>query len=470
MRRLHRLASRLRSASASIAGRLTLWFTVTSLILLLAKSLVTYWAIAPLMAAQEEQYVVTKAKQIGVRVTNALIAGGDLRVDALIPPDTLGFVRIRHVNGTLIAEAQGMEDELPSHSIPSLDQAMVVRGHSGRQYWMAEYRGDSNAPITVQVASEATEFRLMAPTGGRLWAATTVALFLSGFAGYQIARRCIRPLQNLAESVQATGGSTLARRIDPSGLPQELQPLCDSFNSMLERLQTSFDRVSHVTDDIAHELRTPLSIMTGQIDVALTTERPAVEYREVLESVREEISTLSDMVQRLLFLSRVENQSIVLHVDRLDLAMELAAVQELYEPLALEAGVSLTLAPPRIPVFTNGDRLLLRRAIINLVSNAIRHTPAGGQVVLATAHMRNSASIVVSDTGCGIAGEDLPFLFDRFFRLDRARETAGGHIGLGLAIVKAIIAQHGGTVDLQSRPGQGTTVTLILPYFATSPD
>lgn len=316
--------------------------------------------------------------------------------------------------------------------------------------------------MIVQVASEASEFRLLAPTGGRLWLASLVALVLSGIAGYHIVRHGIRPLQTLAETVRAVGGATLGRRIEAGTLPQELRPLSLSFNAMLDRLQVSFDRVAQVTDDIAHELRTPLGVMTSQIDVALTAERPAGEYREVLESVREELTALSDMVQRLLFLSRVENQSVAVNREPLDIVAELDAVREFYDPLAAEAGISLTVAacPPRLDAL--GDRVLLRRAVINLVANAVRYTPPGGRIVLEAAREGDEVRIAVSDTGCGIPATYIPRLFDRFFRVDRARETGGGHIGLGLAIVKAIAELHDGSVVVESEMGRGTRVTLAL--------
>ncbi|OAN50116.1 hypothetical protein A6A04_01525 [Paramagnetospirillum marisnigri] len=446
-------------ASDSIAGQLTWWFTATSLVLLLAKTLFTYWTMAPVMSAQEGQYVLTTARQIGGRVVASLRSGEMPRIESLMPPAASGFVRVI-VGDTVIAETPGLEAEMQLSTDGLTDQAVLIGGTSGRQYWVGGHQSLIAPPVVVQVAVEATEFRLMAPTGGRLWLASGIALILSGIAGYHIARRAIRPLQNLAEAVQATGGSTLDRRIDPASQPQELQPLCGSFNSMLDRLRQSFDMVSHVTDDIAHELRTPLAIIQSQIDVALTAERGQAEYREVLESVREEIVTLSDMVARLLFLSRVENQSVELRRERLDLTAELTAVQEFYEPLALEAGIELDVSSTPRTIHAIGDRVMLRRAITNLVANAIRHTPSGGRVTLGAGRVEDGAEIRVEDTGCGIAPQDIPRLFDRFFRRERARE---GGVGLGLAIVKAIITRHGGRIEVESQPGIGTRVTLVLP-------
>lgn len=449
-------------AFRSIAGRLTILFIFTSVATLLAKAVFTYLTLAPVLSAQEEEYVIARAEYLALKVAMAIGSGTPPSLPVLLPADAPGLVRILGGDGEVLAEIHGMSAEFPDLGAGMGGRPVLVRGQSGRQYWAVSRTSGGDAPMTVQVASEASEFRLLAPTGGRLWLASLVALILSGIAGYHIVRHGIRPLQTLAETVRAVGGTTLGRRIEAGNLPHELRPLGLSFNAMLDRLQVSFDRVAQVTDDIAHELRTPLGVMTSQIDVALTAERPAGEYREVLESVREELTALSDMVQRLLFLSRVENQSVAVNREALDIVAELDAVREFYDPLAAEAGISLTIAASQPRLDALGDRVLLRRAVINLVANAVRYTPPGGRIVMEAARDGDVVRIAVSDTGCGIPATYIPRLFDRFFRVDRARETGGGHIGLGLAIVKAIAELHGGSVVVESEVGRGTRVTLAL--------
>jgi len=229
---------------------------------------------------------------------------------------------------------------------------------------------------------------------------------------------------------------------------------------MLERLQQSFDRVSQFSDDIAHQLRTPLGIIRGQIKVSLRAERSGADYRDTLESSLEEIVTLSDLVHRMLFLARAENQAMALTREDVDLGHELQDVHDLYDPLASEAGIALTVTVPGAPLVASIDRLLILRAIGNLISNAIRHTPSGGTVNLAAAADREGIRITVADSGCGIAPEHLPSMFDRFYRVERS--SAGGRSGLGLAIVKAIAELHGGGVGIVSEVGRGTRVTISL--------
>lgn len=459
---LSRLLPRLFPAGGSIAGRLTVLFTSVSLLLLLAKSLFTYWTLGPVLAAQERRYVSAEAAQIASVVELTRQAGQRPPIERFSPPEIAARVRIRHVADGVLADPGGLDQEFPGLALTPGAPPEMREGRSGRRYWLASRAAGTGGPIVVEVASEASEYRLFAPNGGRLWLATVLAMLLSGVAGYRIARRGTMPLQDLAETVRVIRGTTLDRRIDEAALPRELRPLGASFNAMLERLKSSFDRVSQVTDDIAHELRTPLAVIAGQIDVAVAKDRPAAEYVETLESVREEITALSDMVKRMLFLSRVENHDVEFARQPFDALPELEAVREFYEPLAAEAGIRLDIDPASTPTTIEGDRVLFRRAIANLVANALRFTPRGGSVTVRVRRHGADAEVSVRDDGCGIPAEDVPRLFDRFFRLDRARE-GGGHVGLGLAIVKAIVDLHGGSVAVDSAAGRGTTVTLGLP-------
>ena len=451
------------SAWRSIAGRLTIWFTATALLMVLAKSLATYLMVAPGITEQEQAYVVARAELIAARlhgIQTPLEARSRLDADdAAIGPD---LIRLIAPDAEILGESPEMPSELAVSDFPSSGQPTVVRGKSGRRYWGATAVAQPGR-FVIQVATEANEFRLLAPTGGGVWLAVTMGLMLCGIAGHQIARHGIRPLQELVDVTHAIGGSALERRINTDRLPTELLPLGETFNGMLDRLQQAFDRVSQFTDDIAHELRTPLTIMTSEIDVALAGERTAPEYREVLESSREEIGALSELVHRLLFLSRAENQSVVLKTERLDVAKQLAAAQEFYEPLATEAGVELIAAGADTPILITGDRVLLQRAIGNLLVNAIGHTPAGGRIVLAAQRQTDAVRLTISDDGCGIDAEHLARVFDRFYRIDEARMPSEGHVGLGLAIAKAIVTLHRGTIEIASTVGVGTTVAICIP-------
>ena len=247
MRRLCALLNVSWSAWRSIAGRLTIWFTATALLMLLAKSLATYWMVAPGITEQEQGYVLARAQLIATRLHGAqTLSEARLRLDAdnvMVAP---GLIRVIAPEAVILAESPGMPGELAIADFPPFDHPTDVRGKSGRRYWGTTAMAVPGR-LVIQVATEANEFRLLAPTGGGIWLAVTMGLMLCGVAGHQIARHGIRPLQQLVDVTHAIGGSALERRIDTIRLPTELLPLGETFNGMLDRLQHAFGRVSQFT-------------------------------------------------------------------------------------------------------------------------------------------------------------------------------------------------------------------------------
>ena len=300
--------------------------------------------------------------------------------------------------------------------------------------------------------------------------------------GYRIARQGIRPVEEMATTARHISSMNLRERILPEGYPFELASLASTFNQMLDRLEESFERLSRFSADIAHDLRTPVNNIRGEAEVALARARSADEYHDVIESCLEEAVRLSDLIGDLLFLARAESPLANLRRERIDVGELLGGVREYYEASAADGGVSLATVVADEPVIAELDRTLLQRAVGNLVSNALAHTPPGGAVVLgmgvdpsgvdySNRDLSNPNSstirIEVSDTGVGIPAESLPRVFDRFFRVDSSRAQASGGTGLGLAIVQSIMLLHGGKVEISSQPGQGTRVTLRMPAFST---
>lgn len=289
-------------------------------------------------------------------------------------------------------------------------------------------------------------------------------------AGYRIARHGIRPVEEMATTARRITSTNLRERILPEGYAFELAALAGTFNKMLDRLEDSFERISRFSADIAHDLRTPVNNIRGEAEVDLARARSITEYRDVLESCLEESVRLSDLISNLLFLARAESPLAHLNREPVDLTELLGGVRDYYEASAAEGDVSLTTDASSGPVIAELDRTLVQRAVSNLVSNAIAHTPPGGSVVLATNAEAAAVHIEVVDTGVGIPAEALPKVFDRFFRLDASRSRASGGTGLGLAIVQSIMLLHGGKVEIASQPGQGTRVTLRIPIAASVPN
>jgi heavy metal sensor kinase len=284
---------------------------------------------------------------------------------------------------------------------------------------------------------------------------------LAALGGAAIALVALRPLDRMTQTARRIGAEDLTRRLERSGSGDELDRLAETMNDMLARLDTAFAQTRRFAADAAHELRTPLAALRGSIEVALRGERTPEEYRRVLASDLEEVERLIRLAEDLLLLSR----SLA--------APELPRARVDLEPLLLEAfDAGVRLGQPagvvvRIqaaaPAAVRGDAAALRRALGNLVENAVKYTPRGGKVELGLTSSDGSAIVAVSDTGVGIDPADSRRIFEPFVRLDAARGRDIGGAGLGLAIARSIVAAHRGALEVESRPGAGSRFTIRLP-------
>ena len=306
--------------------------------------------------------------------------------------------------------------------------------------------------LRILVTLETTENQLLLRTYLRGLLATLVAgALLAALAGFLAIRRGLAPVARIAGTAEQISASRLDQRIALEDTPRELVQLVHGFNAMLDRLADSFRRLSEFSSDLAHELRTPLHSLLGNAQVALSRPRAAEEYRNALETVVEEGERLARTVRDMLFLAQADNASLSLARERVDLRSELDTVVSFFQVLAEERDVTME-ADGSTTV--HADRNMVQRALTNLLSNALRHTPTGGSVAARISAVDGERWIEISNSGPPIPAESLPRLFDRFYRADRSRSDATGGTGLGLAIVKSIMQLHGGAVEVDvSRPG-----------------
>ena len=301
------------------------------------------------------------------------------------------------------------------------------------------------------------------------------ALVVSALLGYALARRGLRPLATLRERVTRIDARSLDLRLAMPDAPREVTALTESFDEMLGRLQGAFDALSARSAELAHEVRTPLHVLRQQAEVALRRARTPEEYRDILGSSLEELDRLRRLADDTLFLARTADPRATVSREPLDTAGELGDVVTFMDALAEESDVQLELVAPA-GLVVNADRALLRRAIVNLVTNALRHTPPGGRVTLraSRAAEHGGTTVSVEDTGEGLPPELLERAFEPYTRRppgradspDAARLGVPSGAGLGLAIVRGIMELHGGTATLASVPGRGTRVTLLFPGSA----
>lgn len=324
-------------------------------------------------------------------------------------------------------------------------------------------------PVTVAVAIDILHHQEFMQSFQRtLWAFIAAAAALASVLGWAAARHGLAPLRTMREQTNAVTAQHLSYRLPVQVMPVELSQLAQSLNDMLSRLEAAFGRLTAFSSDIAHELRTPVSNLMTETQVALSRERSTAEYQRILESNAEEFEHLGRMISDMLFLAKAEygqmNDWIAEHGESVHLAQEVLDLFDFYEALAEEKGVRLEL---RGACSAWGDRLMLRRAVSNLLSNALRYTPRGGTVVVCLSESDGLSSLTIENPGQTIPEQHLARLFERFYRADPSRQQATGEgTGLGLAITQAIVHAHRGQVSVSSDAG----ITCFLMRLPQAPD
>ena len=403
------------------------------------------------------------SRSLVARLDDTLAAEADTA--AVLFPDEL-----QEMKGDAPAAAREVIGELKVHGdfVIIREGSRVLAGSSqsapdprGRSTTRTVEAGGHTYEIVVS-ASLAWLHAELAVVRRAIFIALPLILALAGLGGYALATRSLRPLGGMAEQARRITGSNLETRIEIDNAAEELAVLVTSFNELLSRLDQSFDTMRRFVADASHELRTPISVIRGEADVALSQERSPAEYRESLAIVLDEACRLSRLVDDLLNLARADAGHVTLQTHDFYLNELLAECCRSVQGLAHTRGLRLECRAGNDLQFT-GDEQLLRRLVINLLDNAIRYTPAGGQVTAALEAGPASVQLRVSDTGIGIAPTDAARIFERFYRAGEARNRQDGGFGLGLAIVRWIAESHRGTVECASQLGRGSTFTVTLP-------
>jgi len=460
------LAFRL-TAGYAVAGLLMVFFATASLYLVLVKELERS---TDLFLADKVNVLRTMLRE---RPDDLDGLREEVELESAARQYEQFYVRLLDERGYSFMETPGVAEQLEvsrlftqpqSHS----EHAIPLKGKQGQSFRVtsaiAPVGSSSTQNDIIQIAIDVSQKEELLASYRRWFVAVMLgALAVFPVIGYQIARHGIRPMEEMATTARHISSTNLHERILTEGYPVELASLADTFNKMLDRLEESFERISRFSADIAHDLRTPVNNIRGEAEVALARARTVEEYRDVLGSCLEEAMRLSDLIGDLLFLARAESPLTQLHRAPVDVGELLASVCEYYEASAKEGCIALTTAVDAEPVIADLDRTLLQRAVGNLITNALVHTPPGGSITAGANADGTSVRIEISDTGVGIPPAALPRVFDRFYRVDMSRSQSSGGTGLGLSIVQSIVTLHGGNAEIASQPGQGTRVTLRIP-------
>ncbi len=327
---------------------------------------------------------------------------------------------------------------------------------------------DARKPFFVAIGRSLADNEHILDQFTLTWIVIIPAIIIVGcLLGWFLAARALQPVLEVAQAANRISGSNLTLRIPSRNAGDELDYLIATFNRMIQRLENSFNQMRQFSTDVSHELRTPITAIRGQLEVALFTASTADQYREATLNSLQDIERLSQIVRALLLLSQAESGQLALQKTRLNLADLAADVVDQFQIPYEEARVRLTAQLQE--GFAEVDRIQIERMISNLVSNAMKFTPPGGEVRVGLQSVPEGLEITVQDTGCGIAADHLPHIFDRFYRVpggDCTNPERG--LGLGLSFVAWIAKAHGGTVRVESTPGTGSRFIVTLPVSSVS--
>jgi heavy metal sensor kinase len=455
-----------------IRWRLTLWYAALLAVVMAFFSGALYLALRQqLYASLDEQLLNQAALTLAsVRITEGTPQLNESVADL---PDGEYFLRLLDAAGHPIVET---ESDPP---IVTLDPGAAAAALAGESVYTNAVDEDQEVVrvVSVPVHGAGVDAAVVGalqigldrneidePLAGLLTALAFVGpivLLVAAIAGYFLAGRALAPVGAIGDLAARIGASDLHARLNLDLPDDELGRLARAFDAMLARIDDAFERQRRFTADAAHELRTPLSLMRSQVDVALARPRTNEEYREALRGFDGDLARLTSLVGTLLTLARADAGRLTLQHAPFDVSDTVAAVLEHYAPQAEEAGVMLNQETVAAPLVADED--LIMQILVNLVDNALAHTPVGGVVTVGCRSERGYVRIWVADTGEGIAPEDQAQVFDRFYRVDAGRTRARGGTGLGLAICKAIAEAHGGKIAMRSEVGRGTRIEVVLP-------
>jgi heavy metal sensor kinase len=455
----------------SVRIRLTLWYAGVLALSLIAFALVIYYAAGNIFHERQDESLRSTAQTVAsayleelgethsqstagkvvlaeitfpnryVQLTdnagNPIAASANLTGSIAIPSPVLADARARGFSHTSV---NGLRvTVVPLSSDQSLGYAAVAEPLSVLEDGLSELRRD-------------------------LFAGVLLVLLLASAGGYFLARKSLAPIASMNSQTQRISAENLSARLDVTNSRDELGRLATTINDLLARLENAFKEQQRFIADASHELRTPLAVLRGETEVALGKTRTLDEYQQSLSLIQDEAERLSRIVEDLFILARQPiNTRAALNKERVSLNEAVRDCARAAQVLAFRKGVRLKVENDSPSIDLNGDEDLIKRMLLNLLDNAVKYTPAGGEISLALMRQNGNAEIVVRDTGVGIPAEAQPRVFDRFYRVDKARARTMGGAGLGLSIAQWIVEVHGGSINLSSTPGHGSTFTIVLP-------
>lgn len=456
----------------SLTLRVALLLSAVAVAAFLAAGAYLYTTLARQMAGRDDVELINKVTQIR-RIIAGLPSPQAIAQDQRPLMETLSghddfMLRVNGPDGAALLQSARTSRPLPRvDSVPAQRALTLDDIHDwtpeagvGRMVSAAGQVGGGET-VRITLARERSDrLKILRRYVVDLLVALCGGALLAILLGYAIVRHSMRRLRSVIAKANDINANRLNTRLSVQDAPVELREMGQAFNAMLDRLEDGVQRLSGFAADLAHDLRTPVNTLMVETQVALARPRTVEEYQALLASNSEEYERLARMIENTLFLARVDNAQLAVRREALDLRAELLRIHDYFEILADDVGVRLEVEAPAIDAQL--DPVLLQRAVGNLVSNALRYTPAGGAIRLAARRGGQGIELEVANTGPGIAPEHLPHIFNRYYRADAARTGQAHSAGLGLSIVRAIMALHGGSVRVESVEGGSTTFFLLF--------
>lgn len=448
------------SRLSTLRVRLVLWSMLVNALLLIA------FGSGILLALRQIQYrQLNDMLQLSAAQLAASIDANNGQLTA--PPDDVAVLASRGVFAWVI-NGVGTVDltigQASKRPVPNLEsdfqETLDEQGHPIRlyRYPLSENSGSIVVGISLQSVQQTLQTVLLI-----LAAIIPLALLVSAAGAIFLAGRALRPIAAITAQAKRISHENLSERLAFNSL-DEVGQLAQTLDTMLDRLQAAFEHESQFIGNVSHELRTPLSMLKAQISLALNRPRDSASLTQMVSAMDGDVDRMARLVERILTLIRTEATPISLVA--VNLSDLLSGLISQLQPLAAERQIALTLETPP-SVWASGDPDQLIQLFLNLLDNALKYSTARGRVRVCLTVLRYECQITVSDTGIGIAPEEVSHLFERFYRADPSRTRQTGGVGLGLSIVQAIVQQHHGRIEVQSQPGHGSLFTVFLPLHST---
>ena len=454
----------------SVRTRLTIWYAGVLALSLIAFALLVYYAAANVFYERQDESLRSTAETVAsayiqeLEEEESIAKANEVVLAEMVFPNR--YVEVTDSAGQVVA----WSGNLAGHVLIIPQQTVNDARTRSISFTIVNQLRVAVVPLTAKkdlgYAAVAEPLSVIDEGLRRLrryfFAGVPLILLLASVGGYVLARKSLSPISLMDQQTRRVTAASLSSRLDVTNKRDELGGLATTINDLLARLENSFKQQQRFVADASHELRTPLAVLRGETEVALAQPRTIDEYQESLNLIKDEAERLSRIVEDLFILARQPFDAPAIMKERVSLDQVVTECARAAQVLAARKDLKLTVNAGQ-PLSLIGDDELLQRMILNLLDNAVKYTPVGGEVSLDLAAHNGDARITVRDTGIGISEKDQPHVFDRFYRVDKARSRAIGGAGLGLSIAHWIAEAHGGTISVGSQIGRGSVFTVELP-------